>query len=209
MNDTRRKTILFGGTFDPVHNGHLIVARAVAESVGAGRVLLIPTGVNPLKPAPVATDKQRLAMLQLATAADALFEISDAELRRKPPSFTIDTIEKLPRLQDERLSLVIGADMLAELPKWRRVDDLLELVEVIVACRPPWTAEKTHREIAELAGRLKPEQIERLGQSVVATPLIDISSTDIRRRIAAGQSVRYLIGESVRAYIDEHRLYRA
>ncbi|MCD4824951.1 MAG: nicotinate (nicotinamide) nucleotide adenylyltransferase [Phycisphaerae bacterium] len=203
------KKIIFGGTFDPVHYGHLITARAVAEAVGAGRVILVPTGINPLKPPPAASDDQRLEMLSLATGGDALFEISDVELRRDGPHYTVDTVEQLIEQQGPavELSVVIGVDTLADLPDWHRATDLLDMATIIVACRPPHALEEVRRGISALGEPLNARQVASLSESAVATPLIDISSTQIRRRVAAGLSIRYLTPQTVQAYISENKLY--
>jgi nicotinate-nucleotide adenylyltransferase len=201
--------LLFGGTFDPVHMGHLITARSAAEAVGARKVILLPTGVNPLKTPPQATPEQRLNMLRLAVTGDDLFEVSDVELHRRPPCYTIDTVEELlrGRPQGTSIALVIGADMLADLHCWRRVGDLLNLARVIVACRPPTDIDGARRAIDALADKLPAEHLRSLAKSAVATPLIDISSTDIRRRRAKNLSIRFLVPEAVRTYIEENRIY--
>lgn len=207
------KIIIFGGSFDPVHNGHLIIARAVAEAIGGGCVLLIPTGVNPLKSARPAEPEHRLAMLRLAVQDDPLLEISDIELRRKPPSFTIDTVEELKKRGDYAgpLSLVVGTDMLEELPMWHRVEDLLRLAQLIVVSRPPCWQESTIEAVEKLRRRLGDVfsgNIDNIIASVVPAPLIDISSTDIRRRIANGLAIRYLVPDQVANFIEETGLYR-
>ena len=129
--------LVFGGTFDPVHNGHLIVARAVAEQRGFGRVVLIPAAAPPHKPGPAATGPQRLEMLQAAVAGEALFEVCDLELHRSGPSYTIDTVNALQEGAGNalRIHLLIGTDMLRELPSWHRVAELLERAEILTALR--------------------------------------------------------------------------
>ncbi|HDY65698.1 MAG TPA: nicotinate (nicotinamide) nucleotide adenylyltransferase [Phycisphaerae bacterium] len=203
--------ILFGGTFDPVHFGHLIIARSVAETLNARRVVLIPACTSPFKNAPVASAEDRLSMLQLATEGEELFDICDLELRRTPPSYTIQTVEQLLREQEggeeTEFSLVIGGDMLADLPKWHRVDDLLRQVRVLVVPRPPFSRADVEQEIAAMQGKFPPRPAASLNKPVISTPLIDISSTEIRRRQAAGLSIRYLLPEPVRDYIVSKRLY--
>ncbi len=205
------RKILFGGTFDPVHFGHLIVARSLAESLNARCVVLIPAGTSPLKDAPVASAEDRLSMLRLATEGEELFDICDLELHREPPSYTIQTVEHLLRGQEggeeTEFSLVIGADMLADLPKWRRVNDLMRLVRVLVVSRPPFSNADVVQAISDLEGKLTSQEVASLIKSIISTPLINISSTEIRRRRAAGESIRYLLPESVRDHIISKGLY--
>ncbi len=205
-----KQTIIFGGSFDPVHNGHLIIARAVAGELGAERVLLMPTGVNPLKSTGPVAGEHRLAMLKLAVQGDNLFEISDIELRRQPPSYTIDTVEELLRLGTfpGQLGLVIGADMIKELPKWRSVKELLGKVRLLVACRPPEQYESIVQAVKNLAGQLPAEYVQEIAASVVNTPLIDISSTDIRRRVSAGLDIDDMVPPAVADYIKRNGLYQ-
>jgi len=202
--------VLFGGTFDPVHNGHLIVARALAEQQGFGRVRFVPTAQPPHKPPAEAPGPDRLAMLRLAVAGEAIFDVWDIELTRAGPSYTLDTLRAVRRQRgaDAKLYWVIGADMLEDLPRWHKVQEVLGEAEIIIAARPPWD-----RQLDEVFSRLgkhfAPAQVERLRASVVSTPLIDISSTDIRRRRRRGRSIRYLVPEPVAAYIAEHGLYQS
>ncbi len=202
--------VYFGGTFDPVHVGHIRIARALAEGVGASRVLLAPTGVNPLKPPPIASGEDRLAMLTLATRYDDLFEICPLELNRQPPCYTIDTIEQL-RGQlppDAEIHLAIGADMLADLPKWRRISELLGMVHLAVACRPPMTQRDVEEAIQKLAPVLTGGR-EIIRAQAVATPLLDISSTEIRRKLSKGESVDSFLQKEVLEYIIQNKLYNA
>ena len=134
------RIVLFGGTFDPVHHGHLIVARALAEARGYDRITLVPSASPPHKAPACAPAADRLAMLHLAVEAERLFDVCDVELRREGASYTFDTVAELAsRLEAPgRVHLVLGADMLADLPHWHRADELVRLVEFVVAVRPPW-----------------------------------------------------------------------
>ena len=203
--------IIFGGTFDPVHFGHLIIARAVAETINAQRVILIPACTSPFKDAPQASEEDRLSMLQLATEGEDMFDICDLELRRSPPSYTIQTVEQLLREQgseeETEFLLVIGGDMLGDLPKWHRVDDLLKQVQILVVPRPPFSRADVEQEIAAARGKLSHPAGASLDKPIISTPLIDISSTEIRQRRAAGLSIRYLLPEPVRDYIVSKGLY--
>jgi nicotinate-nucleotide adenylyltransferase len=203
-----RQIVLFGGTFDPVHNGHLIVARHIAEQCGFGRVVLVPAATPPHKHAACAAAAQRLVMLRRAVRGEDLFGISTVELHRRGPSYTFDTVQEILREGPAPADIhwVIGADMLADLPKWYRAAELLELVNVVVALRPPWD-ERIDAILAGLRGLVRPPALRRLARSIVRTPLIDISSTEIRRRVAASLSIRFLVPEPVRRYIENRRLY--
>ena len=207
---TTRRVVLFGGSFDPVHHGHLIVARAVAELRGFDRITLVPAAQSPHKRDAHASAEHRLAMLRLAVQGDEVFEICDFEVRRSPPSYSIDTVETLRQRHGEDVEMhwVIGADMLIDLPRWHRAGELLDLVKLVIVARAPW--QDRLEEILtcpDVAGGVSPAQLDRIRRSVVETPLIDISSTMIRRRIARGASVRYLLPESVGRYIRDHGLY--
>jgi nicotinate-nucleotide adenylyltransferase len=201
-------SLLFGGTFDPVHNGHLRIARDVAGQVGAARVLLIPTRGNPLKNPPQASPADRLEMLRLATTGEALFEICPLELQRDPPSYTIDTVEALLATRPaERFALLLGADMLEDLPRWRRIGDLLGQVRILVASRPPWTDEDVQTRLHALTESLGAPTADQLAAGVIQTPRIDISATQVRRRLAGGDSIHDLVPEKICNYIKKNRLY--
>ncbi len=204
-----RQLALFGGTFDPVHFGHLITARAVREQCGFERITLVPAGSSPHKESPQAAGSHRLAMLELAVGGDPVFDISRVDLDRTGPSYTFDTLTALRREHgaDVELRWIIGADMLEGLSAWRRAGEVLGMVQIIVAARPPWW-ERIPAILADLRGQFDPEQVRRVEESMASTPLIDIASSTVRRRVAEGRSVRYLVPESVRSYIEEHGLYR-
>lgn len=211
---------IYGGTFDPVHLGHLIVARAVAERCGFRRVTLMPSASPPHKSAALSSPTDRLEMLRLAVADDPLFEVSDLELRRSGPSYTIDTLAELGRQADPGAGIawIIGADMLAILPKWHRAAEVVRQARIITAVRPGWdnregtpqtatqpvVPKELERDLREAFG---PDISSRLLADVVQTPRIEISSTDIRERCAAGLSIRYLVPPAVEQYIRERNLY--
>jgi nicotinate-nucleotide adenylyltransferase len=208
MNASNIDTLVFGGSFDPIHHGHLIVARHVAEASEASRVLLVPAAANPLKGSTVASGPQRLAMCRLATAGDPLFEVSDVEVTREPPSYTIDTLEALQRQGSwGRLGVMMGADMLSELHKWHRVKDLVSTAHIVVVPRPPRTVDEVHRDLNALGERLGKDAVEQLKAGVVAGPMLDISATQIRTRMAEKRPICYLTAPSVVAFIEECGLY--
>ncbi len=198
---------LFGGSFNPIHNGHLIAVRSVAEQIGAARVVFIPSAQPPHKrPADLAEAADRLEMVRRAIAGEDAWEASDCELRRRGPSYTIDTVLGF---RDElggagELCWVIGADSLAELASWYRVEDLVEICRIVTAARPGW--ERPDLDVLRM--RLDDSQIARLAAGILDTPRIDISATDIRRRVHEGRSIRYLVPDGVREYIRDRGLYR-
>lgn len=205
------RIVIFGGTFDPVHVGHLVVARHVAERLAARRVTLMPAAVPPHKAAAgSATGEHRLAMLRLAVEGDALFEVSTLELDRPGPSYTFDTLTQLRGLHgpDAELVWVVGMDMLRDLPGWHRSAEVVELARIVTAARPP-----APDDWPQWGGRLRQRfgdaRAAQLTSDVLDTPLIDISSTDIRRRVREGRSIRYLTPPGVVEYIERQGLYRA
>jgi nicotinate-nucleotide adenylyltransferase len=198
--------LLFGGSFDPVHHGHLIISRAAAEVIAADRIVLIPSARPPHKPdVRLAPGEHRLAMCRLAVAGDPLFEVSDWELAQPGPSYTLNTVRHFRAAVGANLPLywLIGMDSLRELHTWYHVAELVEAGTLVTVGRPGHAAPP----LTELAERLAPGQIAHLRKHIVETPLIEISATNIRTRVHAGQSVRHLVPEAVREYIFDHRLY--
>ncbi len=198
--------VLFGGSFNPIHNGHLIVARAVAERLGVSRLVFVPSPSPPHKTGTMLAEaSDRLAMVRLAIAGEPLFDCSDVETRRSGPSYTILTVEDFRTTRADRdLFWLIGADSLAELHSWHRVADLVDACRIVTAARPGF-------EVPDLSGLdrvLQPEQVRRLEADILPTPRIDISATEIRRRVREGRSIRYLVPEPVADYIARHELYR-
>ena len=204
----RQRLMVFGGTFDPVHHGHLIVARSLAESYGFEKVILMPTGAPPHKGVPGADGPARMEMLAAAVAGDSLYEVSDIEINRPGPSYTYDTIMDLRRRYGGKIDLswLMGADMLEELPTWHRANDVLSEATILIAVRPPWDA-RIEKIFNNLTRQVSGEILLKLRNAVVQTPLIDISSTDIRKRISKGLSVRYLIPQAVIKIIEVRGLY--
>lgn len=199
--------LLYGGSFDPIHHGHLISAAAAAELLGIARVVLIPCGQSPFKPADqLSAPAHRLAMCRIAAAADPRFDVSEFELERAGPSYTIETVRYFRETQPGApLYWLIGADSLPHLPKWKDSAELLQLCNFVVATRPDappidWSAVEAALGAA-LAAQLRAH--------LLATPAVDISSTEIRARARVGRAVTWLVPEAVRVYIAEHRLYLA
>ncbi len=186
---------IFGGSFDPVHHGHLLLAQDALEQLQLDQLIFIPAGINPhkLDAAPKADGMQRLKMLQAAISGEERLSVESMELYREGPSYTVDTVEALQlRWPDARLFLLLGEDNLAKLHTWNRIGRLKELVEFVCFGR-----------ISEEKGDIHLPNTQRLERRV------DISSTEIRQRIAAGLSIRYLVPESVRAFIYTHAIYES
>ena len=199
---------LFGGSFNPIHNGPLIVTRSIAEQLRLERAIFLPAAKPPHKTAGALLDAEhRAEMVKLAIAGEPIFEFSDYDLTRAGPGYTIETVAHFREEFGPEVSLywVIGVDSLNDLTTWYRVRALVDSCQIITARRPGW--DDIHWE--QLRTRLSAEQIAVLQSGVLNTPMIDISSTDIRRRIREGRSIRYLVPDCVRAYIDEHGLYRS
>lgn len=207
---------LFGGTFDPIHYGHLRLAETAREALGLERVRFIPAGQPPHRDAPGASAADRLAMARLATADNPAFEVDPAEVEATQASFTILTLERLrAELGPKRpLVLLLGVDALLGLPTWKRWHELFDFAHVAVANRPgyslnsarmaPALAELTHRRHGTLDA-LEGWPAGSLVQFAM-TPLA-ISATDIRARRRTGQSLRYLLPPAVVDYISLHQLY--
>jgi nicotinate-nucleotide adenylyltransferase len=198
--ENRVKTLYFGGSFNPIHHGHLISARAAAEVAGHDHIVLVPTSQPPHKPGDVtlAAPEHRLAMTRLAVAGDPLFSVDDLELRRSGPSYTIDTVREFKRRGGQQVDWLIGADMLLSLPSWHEPLELLREVHFVVVARPGWTFQWD----------ALPPEYRRLQKSVVRAPLIEISGSVIRSRVAAGKSISYFTPPAVCRYIRDHRLYQ-
>jgi nicotinate-nucleotide adenylyltransferase len=203
-----KRMALFGGSFDPVHHGHLIIARTIAEHRGFERITFMPAGAPPHKPPPVAPAGVRLEMLRAAIVGNPLFDVCDLETRRGGPSYTIDTLEELRRLRGRETELfwIIGADMLKDLHLWRRACEVVDAAQILTAMRPPWD-QRMPSLLACLREHFSPAQVARLEQGVVQTPVIDISSSEIRRRAADGLPLDYLAPREVLDVIRERLPY--
>ena len=200
---------LFGGSFDPVHYGHLLLAECCREQCRLDRVWFLPAAVPPHKQDRQLSDAQvRIDMLELAVAGHEAFGVSRYEIDRGGVSYTIDTLTELRQRHgaDVEMTWVIGSDMVPELPGWHRAGELLEMARIQIVARSPW--DQRMSEILErLIGPLSPDQVQRLAGCVVAGPRVDISSSQVRRRMAEGKSVRFLTPEAVGAYLAEFGIY--
>lgn len=199
--------MIMGGSFDPIHLGHLVVAERAAEELGAGRVLFVPCCVPPHKEADGLTPaRHRLRMIELAIRGNPRFRASDIEIRRGGVSYTVETIAELRRRYGAgaRIFFLIGADSLAEIHTWREHRALLRACTVATVGRPGfdpggWTG---------AGSGLSRREVSELKKRIVCAPLVGISSTEIRRRRREGRSIRYLVPEAVERYIAAHGLYR-
>jgi nicotinate-nucleotide adenylyltransferase len=197
---------LFGGSFDPPHNAHIAVAKAVLESQGLDRVDLLVSNKPPhAKGKQVIADvKHRREMARLAVANETGLGVEDCETRREGKSYTIDTIRELQALHpDTGYTFIIGGDMLADLPRWREIHELATRVHFVPVFRPGYTDEVWQG----LREDFDQDFIARLQANVLEMPLIDISSTKVREAVASGESIAEWVAPGVEAYIRAHRLY--
>jgi nicotinate-nucleotide adenylyltransferase len=193
--------LCLGGSFNPIHHGHLLCGLAAAEKLGFERLVLIPSAQPPLKAlaADMASAADRIAMCRLAVAGSTAIEVDCLESERSAPSFTLDTARELKRRGWETVSWLIGSDNLPDLPLWHDLPSLLREVDFIVMTRPGWSPDWA----------ALPPILRQLERRMVTVPQIDISSTDIRRRVAAGLPIDFMTPSAVSEYIRTQRLYRA
>ncbi len=198
---------VFGGTFDPVHLGHLILAEQCREQAKLDQVLFVPSARPPHKQGHELTRfDQRVEMLQLAISGHPVFRIDELEKDRPGPSYTFLTLEELRHQHSgAELFLIVGADSLNDLPQWVQPRRILELASLLVVPRPG--SEMAELETLQQSLSLPADLPLRL--QMIHAPLIDIASRDVRQRSAQGRSVRYLIPRAVEAYIADKGLYRA
>jgi len=210
-----RRIGVLGGTFDPVHIGHLRGALEVAESLALDELRLIPSARPPHRGTPQVSAKDRLAMVECAVAAVAPLVVDARELQRDKPSYTIDTLESLRAelADDTQVFLLLGWDAFCGLPTWHRWEELLQHCHILVLQRPDADSEPPDALRNLLAARSVSDPLALKGSSgqiafVWQTPLA-VSATQIRQLLASGKSVRFLVPDAVLAYIDAHGLYRA
>ena len=198
-----KKYGIFGGSFDPIHYGHLMICEYIKEEMGLDKVIFIPTGNPPHKDLGVSAE-DRYEMVRIAISPNPDFEISDIETTRVNLSYTVDTIRELKKIyKEEKLYFLIGLDSLFQLSTWKKIGDLSQEIEFVVALRPGYiNKEEIDNEIDFLR--------ENFGTKInlIKTPLYEISSTDLRDRIHEGKSLRYLIPKKVLDYIEESGFYK-
>jgi nicotinate-nucleotide adenylyltransferase len=197
---------IFGGTFDPVHFGHLILAEQGREQGRLDEVWFVPAAHPPHKSEPTLTRfEQRVEMLALAIAGNPAFRIDELEKERPGPSYTVDTLAELHRRHpSHEFLLLIGSDTLLDLPHWYQPQRVLEQANLLVTTRPGSAVLTTE----QLRQRLHLPQQTPLSLQVVEVPQLDISSRDLRRRTAEGLSLRYFLPRAVECYIREKSLYK-
>jgi nicotinate-nucleotide adenylyltransferase len=194
-----RKIGLLGGTFDPIHNGHLIAAQAAQEAAKLDEIWFIPTLSPPHKPQPRADSNHRRHMLELAIEGNPAFRMENIELQREGTSYTIDTVIGLQQQYPEIMFYwIVGSDMVKDLPNWRKVEELAELISFIGLERPDQPGDDS----------VLPSFIRRRLLRA-AMPPIGVSSSDIRRRLKEGRSVRYMLPESVLDFIRKEGIYES
>ncbi len=206
---------VFGGTFNPVHLAHLRLAEEAREVLGLERVLFIPSADPPHKSADLASATHRLQMVEIAIASNPSFDALDLELERTGPSYTVDTLRELThRYDDQELWFLMGTDTLTELGSWYEPEKLVGLTNIAVVARAGSAQRSLESLLPErlaslyvpLPGRLR----HSTGREVCSIPFspLDISASDIRRRVARGASIRYLVPAAVIEYIEKYRLYQ-
>lgn len=195
---------VLGGTFDPIHLGHLLLAEETRQRLGLEKVLFVPAGQPYMRPAhPIATARDRFAMAELAVQGNPAFEASRIEVDRPGPTYSVDTLQELHMRYGlgTEIFFILGQDAFLELPGWKSPEKLVTLCTLAVVPRPgaaplkaggEWSFGSVHAKV-----------------TVLGSPLIGISSTEVRRRISTGTSVRYWVPTSVEQYIKTHRLYGA
>ncbi len=210
---------ILGGTFDPVHFGHLRLAQEVADQLQLAEVRFVPSGTPPHRAAPAAPAADRLAMVRLATSGNALFTVDPRESAGTTPGYTVDTLTALRAEAGAGQSLVLlmGADAFLDLATWSRWHQLFELAHIAVACRPgfpvdTWQSRMPQPLAAEYGARLmhQPFSVHVTpagGIVVVPIAALDISATMIREATRRGRNTRYLLPDSIYQYIQEHELY--
>jgi len=204
----QRNIVLFGGTFDPIHLGHTTVAAEAAGAIGAEKIIFIPAKRSPLKKFfPKASDSDRLKMITIAIEGCENFQLSDHELTKPGPSYTIETVREFQTVYGAGTSIywLAGADCIDELPHWYKITELIDECNLSImyraGCNPP--------DFTEFEALWGHERVEKLQRNVIPTPLIAISSTEIRDALAHGGDVSNMLHPSVADYIRKHNLYQS
>ncbi len=204
----KRNTALFGGTFDPIHLGHTTVIAAAVEYIGAEKTVFIPAKCSPLKEFfPKASSDDRVKMITLAIAENKNFQLSDYELNKAGPSYTLETVREFQAEygSDTSIYWLVGADCVDELPGWHAIAQLIDECNLSVMYR----AGCDRPDFGRFEGLWGPGRVEKLQRNVIPTPLIDISSTEIRKRLAAGEDTADMLHPAVADYIRKHGLYQS
>ncbi len=198
-----RRLGIFGGTFDPIHHGHLVAAEEARQQLALDRVLFVPAGLPPHKPpGPISPAAHRVRMVELAIIGKPCFAVSRVDVDRPGPCYTVDTLELLRAEWGEgpRFFFIEGNDSFSDIASWYQPQRLIELCELVVVVRPGSEIDlgELERQLPGLTGRIH----------WVKMPLLEVSSSDLRARVRAGRSISYLVPREVEAYIRQHELYR-
>lgn len=211
-----RRLGILGGTFDPIHCGHLDLATAAAASLELERLIIVPSHLPPHRPQPMATAFHRFAMVALSVAGRSGWMASDDELRHQEPSYTVHTLARMHArgLEPTDLYFLIGADAFAEIGIWRAYPEILDAAHFAVVSRPRCAAASLRSALPLLADRMVSAadwsgRDRRTSIILIDAPTADISSTAIRSRLAAGESIDGLVDPRVRQHIEQHGLYRS
>jgi len=207
---SRRSVAIFGGSFNPIHLGHLAVAEGIRNRYLLEKVIFVPTNLSPHKGTDESTDPlKRLHMARLATASNPAFEVSDFEVERGGRSYSIDTIRHFKKVLGEEVSLyfILGADMLEDLASWKDINEALRLCRFIVVTRPGYDpyGKFERRNLGSHGQGIDPSSLENIHLEDCVK--IDVSSTSIRQRVREGNSVKHLVPEAVEQFIHHQHLY--
>ena len=189
----KKRIGILGGTFNPPHLGHLILAQEALKKLKLDKVIFIPASIPPHKEIKDNKAYLRYKMISLASRGNPRFEVSKIELERKTISYSVDTLRILKNKygKNTEIFFITGSDSLNELESWKNIDEVLKLANFVIAIRPGFPVRKLRRKV-----------------KFIEIPLLDISSSMIRKRIKASKSMRYLVPEKVRKFITRHRLYK-
>lgn len=210
---------IFGGTFDPIHYGHLRIAEEIVETVGLQKMYFVPAGIPRLRHSPVASPQHRVEIVRLAIQKNPDFVLDEREIYRDSVSYSIDTAREFKQEfgEEVRLCLVLGADAFIKLPEWKNWKELFNLCHFIVSTRPGYTLtlikELLSKELREECSQRWVSNTESLKKNasglifIASTTMLDISATTIRAHIAVGRSVRHLVPSVTVNYISENKLY--
>ncbi len=206
FNSEKCRIGIIGGSFDPIHLGHLVIAQDALERLELDEIVFIPAAISPHKQHLKCVEAEhRLRMVELAIEGDYRFSVSDIELIRGGVSYTIDTVRALQASRpDVEWVLIVGSDTLVDLHNWHRIDELLDLCSIASFLRPGESSLDRIAEKIELPEHRKAQLLNH----VIEAHLVEISSTEIRMRVAEGLGIRYLVPPEVEMYIFEHGLYR-
>jgi nicotinate-nucleotide adenylyltransferase len=195
-----RRIGVMGGTFDPIHHGHLVAAEEARWQFGLDQVVFVPAGQPWQKPVGVTPAEDRYQMTVIATASNPAFTVSRLEIDHPGPTYTVDTLRRLGAEQADGTCLyfIIGADAVLQILTWKEPDQVLAQAEFIAATRPGYDLDRLVRQVPGAAGRVHRMEI----------PDLAISASDLRGRVARGAPIQYLVPDGVARYIDEHGLYR-